>query len=683
MLTILVIIAGFALGLLIQPRSLEKYVGQLMSGTSQLLADGQKIQYVDIDNDGFSEEFIYYHLSDNRQPVINQYTNTGEFEKVWYLEGEVVENFDMITGDYNNDTLNEVFVFSKDKNYLYLYGLSNQIGKPFICNKIPVCPIESSVENQHLVVHGGGLADLNNDGYKEVIFSVNSRFSNSPRCVFAYDIHNNIINHSPELGMQVVGSPIIFDIDNDGISEIFLATLNSANQTGTISPGQNMFSAAIILRANLSYFTVPILFENRISVTATFPVVSQNGNYIGVLSWPLRNDEMSRLMLLSPNGEIINQKSIASHNFVFDPARSKWNQILTFNRDGVIQTYNTQLEVSDERKANGIINQVAFVDIDEDDCDEIILVENNQLVIYRQNFEFPVYIDIPGLSVQKTYFSVKKQGGENYLFSVQNENHQYLVSYAYNNLYWLRFLIVFGCAFIAYFMLWLITRIQSLQVERIKIANERFYKMQFDLIRNQLDPHFLFNALNSIAFSINKDDRKTAYNNLGLFSKFMREAIVSIDEFSRTLEEEIDYVKNYLALEKFRFKEKFAYDFMISPGINKSQKIPKLIIFSFTESALKKGILSGSNSGRIQITLDDAQKQGLYISIADDGMHRNLSQSNAAYSKNMLMMEQVVAYFNSCNAKKITILIKDNGTPEDPKGSTVELFIPADYNYLV
>lgn len=680
---LLVIAFGAFIGFLIQPRSMEKYIGQLMSGTSELLADGQKIYYEDVDNDGDSEEFIYYHLSDNRQPVINQYSNSGEFEQAWYLEDEIVENFEIISGDYNNDSLCEIYVFSKDNDHLYLYGLGAAVSQQFVVEKVPVCAIPTKVENQHIVIHAGGMADLNGDGYKEIIFSVSSRFSQSPRCVISYDIHNKVLNRSPELGLQLVGSPIIFDIDGDNNPEIFLSTLSNTNQGWVGSRDQSPFSAGVVLRSNLSYYTVPVLFENRMSVTATFPLTTSDKNYIGTLSWPLRNDEMSRLMVLSSKGEVLKKLQLNSRNFVFNLARSYWDHIISFNRDGVIRVFDHKLNLTFEKALDGIINQVAFIDIDGNNEEEIVVVQNNKLVIYHSNFQFPVTIDIPGLSVQKTYFSVKKQRNGDHFLSVQNENHQYLVSYSRNELYGFRWLLIFGSAGIAYFIFWAFMRMQSMQVERIKIANERFYKMQFDLIRNQLDPHFLFNALNSIAFSINKEDRKTAYTNLGLFSKFMREAIISIDEFSRTLEEELDYVKNYLILEKFRFKEKFHYDLMISPGVNKSIRIPKLIIFSFTESALKKGILSGPDKGRIEITVDDANKQGIYIAISDDGMHRNLERSNEFYSKNMVMMEQVVAYFNSYNGKKITINIRDNGTADEPKGSSVEIFIPADYNYMV
>jgi LytS/YehU family sensor histidine kinase len=228
----------------------------------------------------------------------------------------------------------------------------------------------------------------------------------------------------------------------------------------------------------------------------------------------------------------------------------------------------------------------------------------------------------------------------------------------------------------------LLRKLYFIKVEKIKAQNEEFYLMQLELIKNQLDPHFLFNALNSISFSINKDDRKTAYSNLGLFSKFLRESIVALDEFSRPFEEELDYVQNYLLLEKFRFKEKFDYDFIVSPDVNMSLTIPKLILFSFIESALKKGVLPQSEGGEINVLIDTYEKKGLYISIFDTGIYRNIEDSLHDQTKNIQMIKRIISYFNHYNPKVIEIKYKDMGTPEYPKGSKVEITIPADYIYI-
>jgi hypothetical protein len=654
-----------------------------MSDTSQILADGQKNIYIDINQDGNSEEFIYYHLSDSRQPNVNLYSDKGIFLKSWALEGEIVEDFDFIYGNFNNDSLNEVYVFSKTRDFLFLYCLTPFSPNGIDSQKILVCTLNENDGSTHLVIHSGGLADMNGDGYKEMVFSVNSRFSGKPRKVFYFDQHNNRMHESPEIDMQLVGSPVLFDLNNDGLPEIFLSTLNSTNQGFTTPRNQALNSASMVLNPDLSFYTKPLLYESRMSISAAFPWKTASENYIVSLSWSLKESEPGLIRLQKSSGEIILQRKIAENNFIFDPARADWSKMLAFHRDGWILQYNPKGELIHRIDLKGIINQIEFRDIDKDGTEEAIIIQNNRLCILRNDFSHPVTIDIPGLSIQKTHFSIKERRESTNLLSLQNEHQQFLISYSENPFYWLRFILYLISVSLFVGGFWIVRSIHYNQIERIKHSNEKFYKMQLDLIRNQLDPHFLFNALNSIAFSINTEDRKTAYSNLGLFSKFLREAVVSLDEFSRSLDEEIDYVKNYLVLEKFRFKEKFNYDIVISPGINKTIKVPKLILFSFAESALKKGVLVKSNPGSIQIMADVDEKQNIFLQITDDGMYRNLEKSKEFFTKNMIMMEQIVAYFNSFNHQKITIHYYDKGTSDIPAGSMVKIHIPSDYDYLI
>jgi len=675
-------VLGWFIGYLVQPDSLQRYVARLMTGTSQILAEGQKIQYIDVDGDGNSEEFIYYHLSDNRQPVINRYSSDGTFQAVWYLDGEVIQNFDFIWGDCNGDGLQEVMVFSQEKNHIFLYGLEPGNKNSFFADKIEVCGLPEEVDNQHLVIRSAGVVDLNKDGFCEAVFSVNSRFTEQPRGIYAFDAYHQKLLKSPELGMQVIGTPVFFDIDQNGTPEIFLSTFNSTNQAWVNNREQALSSSAIVLRSDLSYYSLPVLYQSRMSVSMAFPVHLPSHNYIGSLSWPLNESEKPRLLLQNYKGEMIRQKVLDEGNFVFDPARSDWSSILAFQRNGWVYEFNTKLELSRKIDLKGITHQVNYLDVDNDGKEEILVVQNNNLSIYRSDFTNPVTIEIPGLNIQKVYFSLKKRAQHSNLLSVFNDNHQYLVSYSENQAYWFRFVLYALSIFGLWFLYWLYIKLYHIHFDNVRFTNEKFYKMQLELIRNQLDPHFLFNALNSIAFSINSEDKKIAYANLGLFSKFLREAIVSLDEFSRSLDEEIDYVKNYLMLEKFRFKEKFSYSIVVSPGINRSIQVPKLILFSFTESALKKGVLVKPEGGNIHIVIDADDQQNIFIQISDDGIWRNLETSDAAYTKNMLMIDQVVNYFNSFNQQKITLKLFDRGTEQSPQGTLVEITIPAVYQYL-
>ena len=98
---------------------------------------------------------------------------------------------------------------------------------------------------------------------------------------------------------------------------------------------------------------------------------------------------------------------------------------------------------------------------------------------------------------------------------------------------------------------------------------------------------------------------------------------------------------------------------------------------------MKKSVLPKEGGGRIEFTIDSIGKQGIYISISENGLHRDLEKSTEGYTINMMLMYRIVEYFNSFNANKIEIQIKDNGTLERPRGSTIEITIPIDYNYVI
>lgn len=677
-----VVVFGLLAGYFIKPKALQPYIAEIYNGTYQAIADGQRIEYIDVNGDQNSEEFIYYHLSDNRQPVVNQYSSSGEFQNVWYLDGEVAENFDFITGDYNNDSLKEVYVFSFYRQCLCLYGLIPGKSNRFLIEKESVFKFDEKIDYRHIAIRSGGVVDLNNDGFGEVIFTANSRFTTSPRGVFAYDIVNDSLYKSVNFGLQLIGNPIVFDINGDNKPEIFLSTLNNTNQAWETPREQAQFSASFVLQSNLDYYMVPHLYENRMSVTSTFPVQGEP-NKIASLSWPLRDDKNTRLLILNQNGEIIKRKNLLHESFVFDPKRSNWEHILLFNKKGHITEFNNQLSANKTTLLNSPINQVTFLDIDNNSKEEVVIVQNNKLTIFQNDFSNPVSIEIPGLNVNKVAFSVMHNSEFGNKLSVQNYNQHYLINYSKNKLYWLQYLVYLLSVIVSYGFYLMVRHFHYSQVNQIKHDNETFYLMQMELIRNQLDPHFLFNALNSISFSINKDDRKTAYSNVGLFSKFLRESIVSLDEFSRSLQEEVVYVKNYLALEKFRFKDKFNYDFIIGPGVVQSIKVPKLILFSFIESALKKGVLPKNIGGRIEITIDNIKGKGICIIVTDTGLYRNIENGFESHTKNMQMMHRIVSYFNKFNQTKIEICYEDLGGEVESKGSKVEIVIPPEYKYIV
>jgi hypothetical protein len=457
------------------------------------------------------------------------------------------------------------------------------------------------------------MADLNNDGDDELVFSVSSRFAPTPRRVFSFDIAHHTLNSSPETGLQLVGTPIIEDINLDGYPEIMMATLNSAAQNWAPSGENVKYSQSLVLDHNLNYLFQPQLFKSRMSVTATFPIKTDSCFSIASISWSIGQDVNAQVKLLDSQGNLLSQKDLGPRSFVFDARNNKYNLAYLLSRKGHFTSIDAGLNTHDSAYINGPVNQVAFIDLNSDNTEELLVFKDNLLEIYNSRFRLLTSVAIPGLGAQKIYFSLNQRRGHPNLLSLQNDNYQYLVEFQPSQKYWMNYAIYLIIILMMYLLIYVGYNLHQHRLKLIKKRERELYQLQFDLMKSSLDPHFLFNALNSISFSINKDDRKTAYTNLGIFSKFMRESLSSSGSFDHDFNSEINYIRYYLTLEKFRFKEQFNYNIMISPQVSPTINVPRLSLFCFVENALKKGVLSKQGGGFIEITADMSTDKKMWL----------------------------------------------------------------------
>lgn len=119
-------------------------------------------------------------------------------------------------------------------------------------------------------------------------------------------------------------------------------------------------------------------------------------------------------------------------------------------------------------------------------------------------------------------------------------------------------------------------------------ANFLADKAQLEVLRYQLNPHFLFNALNSIRASID-EDKQRAKHLVTEFSEFLRYSLTSNEASNIPLREELSAIRNYLAIEKIRFEEKLDVRFEIEPQAEDYQ-LPSFLIYPLVENAIKYGM---------------------------------------------------------------------------------------------
>lgn len=146
--------------------------------------------------------------------------------------------------------------------------------------------------------------------------------------------------------------------------------------------------------------------------------------------------------------------------------------------------------------------------------------------------------------------------------------------------------------------------------------------LQLKTLRSQMNPHFIFNSLNSIQDLVLKQDINASYDYITLFSQLVRNTLNYSKEDFIPIEKEMEFLDVYLQLEKLRFGDEFTYD--ITPKEMDDLQVPSLLIQPFVENALVHGLFhqSGHKHLRIHFTYDTA----LTCTITDNGIGRKAVQ---------------------------------------------------------
>ena len=177
-------------------------------------------------------------------------------------------------------------------------------------------------------------------------------------------------------------------------------------------------------------------------------------------------------------------------------------------------------------------------------------------------------------------------------------------------------------------------RIQAVRrQEKINAVHEKeLLELEAKALRAQMNPHFIFNCLNSIKSLIQQHEEERSVTYLTTFSKLIRTLFNNADKKEISLYDEIETCRYYLQLEAMRFDMKFSYSINVDENIDlKSIQVPALIIQPFIENAIWHGIVPRNSGGNVLLSV--SRKDGIVeIAIDDNGIGREASHQNKSMS---------------------------------------------------
>lgn len=199
-------------------------------------------------------------------------------------------------------------------------------------------------------------------------------------------------------------------------------------------------------------------------------------------------------------------------------------------------------------------------------------------------------------------------------------------------------------------------------LRKVQIKNK---KIALQSLRREMNPHFIFNSLNSVNHFIATNNELEANQYLTKFSKLMRGVMENSTEDFIPFQQELDLLENYLALEKTRFADKFDYTIDFDDNLNMhSLQVPGMLVQPFLENAIWHGLRYRTEKGLLKLSFEK-DKNDLKITIEDNGIgieeskKQKTQHQKAREGRGMKNTLERIQLLNDLYRKDITCTIKD------------------------
>jgi len=218
--------------------------------------------------------------------------------------------------------------------------------------------------------------------------------------------------------------------------------------------------------------------------------------------------------------------------------------------------------------------------------------------------------------------------------------------------------------------------------KRVLDIEKQLFETELQALRLQMNPHFIFNTLNSIQSFILTNDTDKAVNYLGKFSQLMRQILANSRESYISVDEELKGLRYYMDIEKLRFDNKFDYSVSLDPEIDgEFMEIPPMVIQPYVENAIIHGLIHKRGTGQIDLNVSLVNDYMLWV-IEDNGIGRSkamkIREDSGLHrkSRGMLITMERLEVLNKINKDKFSVKVIDlKNESGEATGTRVELMI--------
>lgn len=653
-------------------------------------------QYYNLDADEY-EECISFKTNISDGAVYIEINNKNKYHLKKDYSMEAMETF---YADYDNDSFKEIYFCTNHADSLFLSSFDYKYKKftyKYLGNVKKLSKGYKSIG--FLCEH-----DYNNDSYKEIYFYVNTKLTENFRSIIRYDRKNNELKKSPYIESLIINA---FSVKDKGKVKFVYTTWGLRKLPKfTYSDSLSYIKAQyVVLDDNLDFLFKPIQFDGENKTVGCLKLEVDGNNLVCIFVDSVKSTkkgtknktlvELYTLEGIKKKSCFIDYDIFIIKNAVFTLKDKLNDDIYISLRQGGILKMDKNLKILKHIYIKDIeIPILGFMgDIDGDGSNEMFFHDNfrKNNVIVKTNFTKAVYFTRPKPfdAIEGVYLisnvreSKHNSVGHDYSKNVDENIYfesKYLglfLRYYKNPNHWYNYLYLALFFFFVFTSVWFIRYLVAKNMREKYEVRNRIAELRFKNVSNQMSPHFTMNAMNSIASLIYKEDKEKAYDYLSKFAMLMKISLLDASKSTRTLNEEIVFVRAYLELQKLRFKDKI--DFLIineDPSVSKLKLMP-FIVQTFVENAIKHGIKDISKTGIIRISVLP-QKEGVMIEVEDNGVGRKaamLNRTMPSTGKGVSLVKEYMEVINKKDNRHMKIDIIDLFENNEASGTRVMIFI--------
>ena len=609
---------------LVVPLSVSRYIVRTVS--KDTYPPNVYFNYCDLDSDGSSEK-ISIDLNDPAQTKIIVYKDDKVMDQynVAYHPTNIPSVF---FGDYNRDNNKEIYIFTMGDNTLFLSVIDPiaqrkvMVNNRFIDNWSEAA--QSTDRPQYIPV---GMTSNDNLNSNDLVFYISTGYSLQPRNLYRYIVTGDSLLKSPP-SYSTIFQCIVINEPRASSALTFLLSTQATGNTDETVPFSDLHSWLMVLDDNMKFAFDPVIIGQKPSRVHAIPInVRGITRYLLLHDYFGADDIKSMFYIYDSQGNKLKEKVIEDYEPIFSFIMSnKEDGGKTFffvkNHNATVEQldpeFNTVATYSLPELLNGY--PVASLDADMDGSNELFFVgrELNSIIISQGNFKDAFENKFDENTSDPLISQVLKRNNRP-LVHIQLQTHGWFLSYKKNPIFYLRVPLYFVSYFIIFLFISLVYRLQKHRLD-LKSATEReIASLQMKAIKNQIDPHFTLNVLNSIGSLYQTEaNRQQADYIFGKYATLIRQTVITSDKIVISLDEEIDFIRNYIDIERFRSGNKFEYSIGIDPGVSMEMKIPRMLIYTFVENSVKYGLKKRPEGGTL--TIQVMKNQGsVLITVEDNG----------------------------------------------------------------